>query len=52
MKNELFLRDVLSDDLPIFFEQQLNEEANCMNRYSLTQIPTDCKVIRELSKLK
>ena len=28
MKNELLLRDVVSDDLPIVFEQQLNQEAN------------------------
>lgn len=27
MTNELFLRDVVNDDLPIFFEQQLNKEA-------------------------
>jgi len=27
MANELLLRDVVNDDLPIFFEQQLNKEA-------------------------
>lgn len=30
MSNELLLRDVVSDDLPIFFEYQQDEEANYM----------------------
>jgi RimJ/RimL family protein N-acetyltransferase len=34
MKNELFLRDVQSDDLPIFFEQQLDQEANYMAAFT------------------
>lgn len=34
MKNELLLRDVLSDDLPIFFEQQLNQEAITMAAFT------------------
>jgi RimJ/RimL family protein N-acetyltransferase len=34
MKNELLLRDVASDDLPIFFEQQLNQEANTMAAFT------------------
>ncbi len=28
MSTDLFLRDVTDDDLPVFFEQQLDEEAN------------------------
>lgn len=40
MKNELLLRDVLSDDLPIFFEQQLNQEANTMAAFTAKD-PTD-----------
>src|SRR6185436_10776464 len=34
MKNELLLRDVVSDYLPIFFEQQLNQEANYMAAFT------------------
>ena len=34
MVNELFLRDVVTDDLPIFFEQQLNHEANYMAAFT------------------
>jgi hypothetical protein len=34
MKNELLLRDVVSDDLPIFFEQQLDQEANTMAAFT------------------
>ena len=34
MKNELLLRDVASDDLPIFFEQQLDPEANSMAAFT------------------
>jgi len=30
----------------------LKNKSNFMQRYSLTQIPPDCKVIGELSKLK
>ena len=40
MKNELLLRDVLPDDLPIFFEQQLNQEANTMAAFT-SKDPTD-----------
>jgi RimJ/RimL family protein N-acetyltransferase len=34
MKNELLLRDVLPDDLAIFFEQQLDQEANSMAAFT------------------
>jgi RimJ/RimL family protein N-acetyltransferase len=34
MKNKLLLRDVLPDDLPIFFLQQLDEEANHMAAFT------------------
>ena len=34
MNNELLLRDVVSDDLPIFFEQQLDQEANYMAAFT------------------
>lgn len=34
MNHELFLRDVTSDDLPIFFAQQLNQEANSMAAFT------------------
>lgn len=34
MANELLLRDVVNDDLPIFFEQQLNKEANYMAAFT------------------
>ena len=34
MTNELLLRDVVNDDLPIFFEQQLNKEANYMAAFT------------------
>jgi RimJ/RimL family protein N-acetyltransferase len=40
MKNELLLRDVLPDDLSIFFEQQLDQEANTMAAFT-TKDPTD-----------
>lgn len=40
MKNELLLRDVLPDDLPIFFEQQLDQEANHMAAFTAKD-PTD-----------
>jgi hypothetical protein len=36
MKNELLLRDVLPDDLPIFFEQQLDQEAITMAAFTAT----------------
>jgi RimJ/RimL family protein N-acetyltransferase len=42
MKNELLLRDVLPDDLPIFFEQQLDQEANTMAAFTAKD-PTDCE---------
>lgn len=34
MINKLLLRDVVNDDLPIFFEQQLNKEANHMAAFT------------------
>jgi hypothetical protein len=34
------------------FVGRLKNESNFRERFSLTQIPTDCKVIRELSELK
>jgi RimJ/RimL family protein N-acetyltransferase len=40
MKNELLLRDVLPDDLPIFFAQQLDREANTMAAFTAKD-PTD-----------
>jgi RimJ/RimL family protein N-acetyltransferase len=40
MTNELLLRDVVNDDLPIFFEQQLNQEANYMAAFT-TKDPTN-----------
>jgi RimJ/RimL family protein N-acetyltransferase len=38
--NEFLLRDVVSDDLPIFFEQQLNQEAITMAAFTAKD-PTD-----------
>jgi RimJ/RimL family protein N-acetyltransferase len=40
MENELLLRDVLGDDLPIFFEHQLDHEANFMAAFTAKD-PTD-----------
>ena len=40
MQDELLLRDVLDDDLPIFFEQQLDQEANHMAAFTAKD-PTD-----------
>lgn len=40
MKDELLLRDVLSDDLPIFFEQQLDQDAIFMAAFTAKD-PTD-----------
>jgi len=34
MTNELYLRDVVHDDLPIFFENQLDQEANYMAAFT------------------
>ncbi len=34
MTNELLLRDVVNDDLPIFFAQQLDKEANDMAAFT------------------
>lgn len=34
MTNDLLLRAVVTDDLPIFFEQQLNQEANYMAAFT------------------
>lgn len=34
MPNELILRNVIDDDLPIFFEQQLDQEANHMAAFT------------------
>jgi RimJ/RimL family protein N-acetyltransferase len=40
MSNELFLRNMVNDDLPIFFEQQLDQEANHMAAFTAKN-PTD-----------
>jgi RimJ/RimL family protein N-acetyltransferase len=40
MENQLLLRDVLPDDLPIFFEQQLDQEAIYMAAFTRKD-PTD-----------
>lgn len=40
MINELLLRDIVNDDLPIFFEQQLNKEANYMAAF-IAKDPTN-----------
>jgi RimJ/RimL family protein N-acetyltransferase len=40
MKDELLLRDVFSEDLPIFFENQLDREANTMAAFTAKD-PTD-----------
>lgn len=34
MTSELFLRNVVNDDIPIFFEQQLDQEANYMAAFT------------------
>lgn len=34
MSNDLLLRDVVEDDLPMFFEQQLDPEANSMAAFT------------------
>ena len=34
MINELYLRDVVYDDLPVFFENQLDQEANYMAAFT------------------
>ena len=34
MDNELLLRDVVNDDLPVFFVQQLDQEANYMAAFT------------------
>ena len=34
MTSDLLLRDVIEDDLPIFFEQQLNSDANYMAAFT------------------
>jgi RimJ/RimL family protein N-acetyltransferase len=40
LTNELLLRDVIGDDLPIFFDQQLEPEANSMAAFTAKD-PTD-----------
>ena len=40
MANEITLRDVRDDDLPVFFEQQLDPEANYMAAFT-SRDPTD-----------
>ncbi len=35
MKTDVILRDVMADDLPIFFEQQLDEDANFMAAFTV-----------------
>ena len=34
MTSDLFLRDVIEDDLPVFFEQQLDSDANYMAAFT------------------
>ena len=45
MTNELLLRDVVNDDLPIFFEQQLDQEANYMAAFTAKD-PADQEAFR------
>src|SRR5690348_10824039 len=40
MADDIVLRDVTDDDLPIFFEQQLDPDANYMAAFT-TKDPTD-----------
>ena len=40
MKNTIFIRNVLDSDLPIFFEQQLDPDANYMAAFT-SKDPTD-----------
>lgn len=40
MKNDVLLRDTTEDDLPIFFEQQLDSDANYMAAFTAKD-PTD-----------
>ncbi|HEY7341218.1 MAG TPA: GNAT family N-acetyltransferase [Ktedonobacterales bacterium] len=40
MANDIVLRDVIDDDLPIFFEQQLDPDANYMAAFT-SRDPTD-----------
>lgn len=40
MANKILLRDIINDDLPIFFEQQLDQEANYMAAFTAKD-PTD-----------
>jgi hypothetical protein len=40
MASDLFLRDVIEDDLPIFFEQQLDSDANYMVAFT-AENPSD-----------
>jgi RimJ/RimL family protein N-acetyltransferase len=45
MSNELLLRDFRNDDLPIFFEQQLDPEANYMAAFTAKD-PTNPEAFR------
>ena len=40
MRNDLKLRDVIEDDLPVFFEQQLDSDANYMAAFTAKE-PTN-----------
>lgn len=40
VKNNVLLRDMMEDDLPIFFGQQLDPDANCMAAFR-TKDPAD-----------
>ena len=46
MTNELYLRDVVNDDLPIFFENQLDHEANYMAAFTAKD-PTNQEAFTE-----
>lgn len=41
MTSEVALRDMTADDLPIFFEQQLDPTANTMAAFTMSKDPTD-----------
>jgi RimJ/RimL family protein N-acetyltransferase len=58
MKNDVILRDTTEDDLPIFFEQQLDLEANYMAAFTARD-PTDkdaftahwAKILGDITKI-
>ena len=45
MANELFLRNVVNDDLPLFFEYQLDPEASYMAAFTAKD-PTNQEAFR------